>query len=69
MAQRRLPDEFADVAAYHLPSNRQVAVEGGRPRTPNHVVLKVLWYVPTTGCRWRDAPPVWAAPARPHGVG
>ena len=57
MADCRLPDQFADVAAHRLPPDRPVGVAGGRPRTPNRTVLKVLWYVLTTGCRWRDVPP------------
>ncbi|MFH5806917.1 transposase [Alienimonas sp. DA493] len=57
MAQCRLPEQFADVAAHHLPPDRPPGPEGGRPRVPNRVVLKVLWYVLTTGCRWRDVPP------------
>ncbi|QDT14579.1 transposase [Alienimonas californiensis] len=57
MAQRRLPEEFAAVAVHHLPPDRPPGPDGGRPRTPNRVVLKVLWYVLTTGCRWRDVPP------------
>lgn len=57
MAECRLPDQFADVAAHHLPPDRPVGAAGGRPRVPNRTVLKVLWYVLTTGCRWRDVPP------------
>ena len=57
MADCRMPDEFYDVVAHHLPPDEPVGSNGGRPPTPNRVVLKVIWYVLVTGCRWRDVPP------------
>lgn len=56
MAESRMPEQFFDVVAHHLPPDEPVGVNGGRPPIPNSVVLKVLWYVLTTGCRWRDVP-------------
>lgn len=58
MADCRMPEEFYDeVAAYHLPPEEPVGPQGGRPRTKNRTVLRVIWYVLSTGCRWSDVPP------------
>lgn len=56
MADSRMPDEFYDVVSHHLPPDEQVGPSGGRPPVQNIIVLRVLWYVLTTGCRWRDVP-------------
>lgn len=57
MAQSRMPEAFFKLAAHHRPPEQPVGREGGRPRLDHHVVLKVLWFVLTTGCRWEDVPP------------
>lgn len=57
MASARMPEEFFDVVAHHLPPDEPVGPDGGRPRVSNRCVMKVLWYVLATGCRWRDVPP------------
>jgi len=57
MADSRMPEEFYEVVAHHLPPGEPVGPQGGRPRIENRVVLKVLWYVLATGCRWNDVPP------------
>jgi transposase len=57
MAQARMPEAFFKLAAHHLPPEQPVGREGGRPRLDHRVVLKVLWFVLTTGCRWEDVPP------------
>lgn len=57
MADSRMPDEFYEVVAHHLPPDEPVGPKGGRPTVPNYTVMRVLWYVLTTGCRWRDVPP------------
>lgn len=57
MADSRMPDEFYEIVAHHLPPEQPPDRQGGRPRTLHRVVLKVIWYVLTTGCRWRDVPP------------
>src|SRR5215207_4708173 len=57
MAQARMPDAFFELAAHHLPPEQPVGREGGRPCLDHRVVLKVLWFVLTTGCRWEDVPP------------
>ena len=56
MASARMPEEFFDVVAHHLPPDEPVGPGGGRPRVSNRCVMKVLWYVLATGCRWRDVP-------------
>ena len=56
MADARMPAEFFEVVSHHLPPDEPVGPEGGRPRVTNLTVLKVLWYVLVTGCRWRDVP-------------
>jgi transposase len=56
MASVRMPDEFFDIVAHHLPPDEPVGPGGGRPRVSNRTAMKVLWYVLATGCRWRDVP-------------
>lgn len=56
MADSRMPDQFYDIVAPHLPPEELPDRRGGRPRASHRVVLKVIWYVLTTGCRWRDVP-------------
>jgi transposase len=57
MALARMPDAFFDLAAHHLPPERSVGPVGGRPPLGNRDILKVLWFVLATGCRWEDVPP------------
>jgi transposase len=57
MAQARMPDEFYDLVSHHLPPEQPVGPQGGRPTIPHRVVLKVLWFVLASGCRWEDVPP------------
>ena len=57
MAHARMPDAFFDLAAHHLPPDRSIGPRGGRPPLDNHDILKVLWFVLTTGIRWEDVPP------------
>src|SRR4051794_33233885 len=57
MADARLPDGFYDLISHHLPPEQPVGPRGGRPRIGHRVVLKVLWFVLVTGCRWQDVPP------------
>ena len=57
MAHARMPEAFFKLAAHHLPPEQPVGREGGRPCLDHRVVLKVLWFVLTTGCRWEDVPP------------
>jgi transposase len=57
MADSRLPDEFYNLLSHHLPPDRPVGPQGGRPPIPNRVVVRVIWYVLVTGCRWEDVPP------------
>lgn len=57
MAQSRMPDAFYDLVSHHLPPEQPVGPKGGRPRIGHRLVLKVIWYVLTAGCRWEDVPP------------
>jgi len=56
MAQARMPDEFYDLVSHHLPPEQPVGPKGGRPRIGHRVVLKVIWFVLVSGCRWEDVP-------------
>lgn len=56
MADARLPWEFFEQVEPHLPPEQTVGPRGGRPRVPHFQVLKVIWYVLVTGCRWQDVP-------------
>ncbi len=52
MAVARMPAAFFKLAAHHLPPEQPVGPTGGRPCVSHRVVLKVLWFVLATGCRW-----------------
>ena len=56
MASARLPAAFFELAAHHLPPEQPVGPGGGRPPASNRTVMKVLWFVLATGCRWEDVP-------------
>jgi transposase len=56
MAAAHFPDDFYDLVSHHLPPERPVGPKGGRPRIGHRVVLKVIWFVLVTGCRWQDVP-------------
>ena len=57
MAKAQMPQEFLDAIAHHLPPEPPVGPKGGRPRVGHAAVVRVLWFVLTTGCRWEDVPP------------
>jgi transposase len=57
MAIARMPDEFYDLVAHHLPPEQPVGLRGGRPRIAHRVALRVIWFVLATGDRWEDVPP------------
>jgi transposase len=56
MALSRMPDGFYRLVAHHLPPEQPSGMAGGRPPLHHEVVLKALWFVLTTGCRWEDVP-------------
>jgi transposase len=51
-----MPDDFYDLVSHHLPPEQPVGPQGGRPSIGHRIVLKVLWFVLATGCRWEDVP-------------
>src|SRR5436309_14123130 len=57
MAGARMPPGFYKLAAHHLPPEHPVGPAGGRPVVEHRLVLKVLWFVLASGCRWEDVPP------------
>lgn len=58
MANARMPDEFYDLVAHHLPPEPpRVGPKGGRPWIAHRTVVRVIWYVLATGVRWADVPP------------
>ncbi len=56
MADARMPEEFYELARPLLPAEKQPGPEGGRPPSGHFSVLKVIWFVLVTGCRWKDVP-------------
>lgn len=56
MATAHMPDPFYDLVSHHLPPEKPVGPRGGRPGIVHRIVLKVLWFVLATGCRWEDVP-------------
>lgn len=56
MADARMPEEFFVELSTHLPPEKLADPKGGRPPTAHGVVMKVIWFVLATGCRWEDIP-------------
>jgi transposase len=56
MASAQMPVEFFDLVAHHLPPEKPVGPKGGRPRVGHRVVIRVIWFVLSTGNRWEDVP-------------
>ncbi|MFO1006400.1 MAG: IS5 family transposase [Planctomycetaceae bacterium] len=54
--EARLPDAFCESVVSLLPTQEPSGRRGGRPAIPHAVVLKVIWFVLTVGCRWKDIP-------------
>lgn len=52
----RMPVEFYECVLKFLPKQAPVGCQGGRPRIDHETVLKIIWYVEVTGCRWKDVP-------------
>ena len=56
MANARMPEKFYELAQPLLPSEQEPGPEGGRRPIGHYRVLKVIWFVLVTGCRWKDVP-------------
>ena len=56
MADARMPEKFYELARPLLPAERESGPQGGRPPIGHDSVLKVIWFVLVTGCRWKDVP-------------
>jgi transposase len=56
MADARMPEKFYELARPLLPAERESGPQGGRPPIRHYTVLKVIWFVLVTGCRWKDVP-------------
>jgi transposase len=56
MADACMPDRFYELARPLLPPEKQVGPNGGRPPKSHLTVLKVIWFVLVTACRWKDVP-------------
>jgi transposase len=52
----RMPLGFYEISNKHFPEQCAPGRQGGRPPIKHAVVLKVIWYVEVTGCRWKDVP-------------
>lgn len=52
----RMPEEFFEEVKSFLPREKRPGPVGGRPPIGNGIVLKVIWFVLVTGCRWEDVP-------------
>jgi len=56
MADARMPEKFYELARPLLPPEREPGPQGGRRPIGHYRVLKVIWFVLVTGCRWKDVP-------------
>ena len=53
----RLPDAFLKSVVELLPAQEPPGPLGGRPEIEHAVAVRVIWFVLTVGCRWKDVPP------------
>jgi transposase len=52
-----MPDGFFETVSHHLPPEPPpVGPKGGRPRVDHRTVMRVIWFVLASGCRWEDVP-------------
>ncbi len=51
-----MPDEFFGEIKPFPPPEKPPGPYGGRPPIGHWIVLKVIWFVLVTGCRWEDVP-------------
>jgi transposase len=56
MANGHMPEQFMVELEPHLPPEQPVGARGGRPPIRHALVMKVIWFVLCTGCRWEDVP-------------
>lgn len=56
MADACMPEKLYQLAVPLLPPEKQPGPQGGRRPIGHHTVLKVIWFVLVTGCRWDDVP-------------
>jgi transposase len=56
MADAHMPEEFFQELKPHLPPETPVGPKGGRPAIAHKIVVKVIWFVLCSGCRWEDVP-------------
>jgi transposase len=54
--EARMPVEFFEQVQPLLPEEKPVGPLGGRPPIGHKIVVKVIWFVLATGCRWADVP-------------
>jgi transposase len=54
--EARMPTEFLEEVKPLLPPEKPVSSQGGRPPIGHEIVMKVIWFVLVTGCRWADVP-------------
>lgn len=56
MASETMPEELMILILEELPPLPERTENGGRKPIAHHVVLRVIWHVLSTGCRWVDVP-------------
>src|SRR3954451_7625903 len=56
MTSAIMPAEFYEELESLLPEEMPVGSQGGRPRIAHGVVMRVIWFVLVSGCRWEDVP-------------
>ena len=62
--QRLVPDELWELFQRAVPPAPTRPQGGGRRLVGGRVILSAIVYVATTGCAWRQLPPVSAPPGR-----
>lgn len=52
----RLPNAFLNDVVSFFPPQVPPGPQGGRKPIDHSTVIKVIWFVMTVGCRWKDVP-------------
>jgi transposase len=56
MLSKTIPDSLLALVVAHVPPTPKSSCRGGRPRISSECVIRAIWFVLISGCRWRDVP-------------
>ena len=56
MLSKTIPESLLALIVAHVPRTPKPSRRGGRPRICHESVIRAIWFVLISGCRWRDVP-------------